>query len=61
MSATEIRNNGTALLQQSYACGFYNWAFDYFGPTYYARTDIKAAMAYLSDQARTHIRTSCRQ
>jgi hypothetical protein len=61
MSATEIRNNGTALLKQSYACGFYNWAFDYFGPTYYARTDIKAAMAYLSDQARTHIRTSCRQ
>jgi hypothetical protein len=61
MSASEIKTYGTALLNQSYACGFYNWTYNYFGPTYYARSDIKAAMADLSTKAKNHIRTSCRQ
>jgi hypothetical protein len=61
MSASEIRNYGSALLSQSYACGFYNWTYQYFGPTYYARSDIKSAMADLSNKAKAHARTSCRQ
>jgi hypothetical protein len=61
MTATEIRNYGSALLSQSYACGFFNWTYQYFGPTYYGRSDIKSAMADLSNKARAHARTSCRQ
>jgi hypothetical protein len=61
MSATEIRNYGTALLNQTYTCGFYNWMYEDFGPAYYARTDIKSAMTDLSNKAKAHIRTSCRQ
>jgi hypothetical protein len=61
MSASEIRNYGSALLSQSYACGFFNWTYQYFGPTYYARSDIKSAMSDLSNKARAHARTSCKQ
>jgi hypothetical protein len=61
MSASEIRSYGSALLSQSYACGFFNWTYQYFGPTYYARSDIKSAMSDLSSKARAHARTSCRQ
>jgi hypothetical protein len=61
MTASEIRNYGSALLSQSYACGFFNWTYQYFGPTYYSRSDIKSAMADLSSKARAHARTSCRQ
>ncbi|HEY4648430.1 MAG TPA: hypothetical protein VIG95_04950 [Gemmatimonadales bacterium] len=61
MSASEIKNYGTALLNNSYACGFYNWTYQYFGPTYYARSDVKSAMTTLSGMARNHARTSCRQ
>lgn len=58
MSATELRTYGTALLNESYACGFYMWTHI---TRYYDRTDIRAAMAELSGQARIHERTSCRQ
>ena len=61
MSAAEIRNYGNALVNQSYACGFYNWTYQYHGPTYYGRSDIKSAMAELSQKAKAHVRTSCRQ
>jgi hypothetical protein len=61
MSASEIRSYGTALLNQSYSCGFYNWTYNYFGPTYYNRSDIKSALTELSNKARAHVRTSCRQ
>jgi hypothetical protein len=61
MSASEIKSYGTALLNQSYACGFFNWTYQFFGPTYYARSDIKSAMATLSTKAKAHARTSCRQ
>jgi hypothetical protein len=61
MSASEIKTYGTALLNQSYSCGFYNWTYNYFGPTYYARSDIKAALGDLSTKAKAHVRTSCRQ
>ena len=61
MTATEIKNYGSALLAQSYACGFFNWTYQYFGPTYYARSDIKSALADLSSKAQAHAKTSCRQ
>ena len=61
MSASEIRTYGTALLNQSHACGFYNWSYQYHGPEYYARTDIKSAMTELSRKAKAHTRTSCQQ
>jgi hypothetical protein len=60
MSATEVRNYGTALLNNSYACGFFLWTYQY-GKTYYARSDIKAAMTDLSAKAKAHAKTSCRQ
>ncbi len=60
MSATELRTYGTALLNNSYACGFFQWTYLY-GKTYYARTDIKSAMADLSNKAKAHAKTSCRQ
>jgi hypothetical protein len=58
MSATEIRNIGNVLLNQSYACAFYLWQHD---TKYYGRSDIKAAMADLSAKAKLHTKTSCRQ
>jgi hypothetical protein len=58
MSATELRTYGSALLAQSYVCGFFMWNHN---TTYYARSDIKAAMTELSSKARSHAKTSCRQ
>jgi hypothetical protein len=58
MSATEVRNYGTALLNQSYVCGFFTWTWD---ATYYGRSDVKSAMSALSSKAKAHARTSCRQ
>jgi hypothetical protein len=61
MSATEIRNYGNVLLNQTYACGFFNWTYTLGGADYYARTDIKSALASLSTKAKAHVKTSCRQ
>jgi hypothetical protein len=61
MSAAEIKNYGTALLANTYGCGFFNWTYQYFGPTYYARADIKSAFTDISNKARAHARTSCSQ
>jgi hypothetical protein len=58
MSATEIRTYGSALLGQSYACGFFNWMFD---SRYYGRSDIRSAMSDMSSRARSHVKSSCRQ
>ena len=61
MSATELRNYGTALLSQTLACGWFNWSYLYTGSTYFGRADIKSAMTDLSNKAKAHVRTSCRQ
>jgi hypothetical protein len=61
MSATELRNYGTALLNQPYACGFVSWTYILGGSTYLARSDIKSAMTDLSTKAKAHAKTSCRQ
>jgi hypothetical protein len=58
MSASEIKTYGTALLNSSYSCGFYNWMFD---SPYFSRADVKSAFAALSLKSKAHVRTSCRQ
>lgn len=57
MSATEVRNYGTALLSNTYICGFHTWMWK---PTYYNRSDIKSAMTALSTKAKAHYRVLCR-
>jgi hypothetical protein len=61
MTATEIRNYGNVMLNQTYSCGFFNWTYILGGKEYMARTDIKSAMSYLSNKARYHVKTSCQQ
>jgi len=61
MSDTEIRNYGTALLNQSYVCGFVSWTYLYMGATYFARPAINAALTDLMNKAKGHVKTSCRQ
>ncbi len=58
MSASEIRNIGSALLSEGRACGLYNWTHD---SDYYNRSTIKSAMADVSAKARNHSKTSCKQ
>lgn len=58
MSATELRNYGSALLNKSYVCGYFSWTYD---SDYYDRSDIRKAMADLSAKARKHAKTACRQ
>lgn len=61
MTATEIRNYGTVLLNQTRACAFFNWTHILGGADYFNRTDIKSALSFLSLKAQAHLKTSCRQ
>jgi hypothetical protein len=58
MSASELKTYGTVLLNQSYACGFINWQHSL---TYFGRSDVQSAMATLSNMAKAHVKTACRQ
>jgi hypothetical protein len=59
MSASQLKSWGTSLLNQTYACGYFNgWKYD---ATYFGRSDIKTVMAELSNKAKSHLKTSCRQ
>jgi hypothetical protein len=58
MSAAELKQYGTGLLSQSYVCAFSMWRYS---STYYNRTDVKSAMGALSQLAKSHVKTSCRQ
>ena len=58
MSATEIRKYGAAMLGESHACAFFSWQHD---TEYFSRSDIRSAMADVSQKAKVHTRTSCRQ
>jgi len=58
MSATQVKNFGTVLLNQSYGCAFFMWQYN---SAYYGRSDIKSAMAALSLKAKAHPKTSCQQ
>ena len=59
MSASQLKSWGTSLLNQTYACGYFNGR--YYDATYFGRSDIKTVMADLSNKAKAHIKTSCRQ
>ena len=58
MSAKELTNYGTVLLNQSYDCGFVVWGYN---STYLGRSDVKSALSGLSSKAKTHAKTACRQ
>ena len=58
MSASEIRSYGYAMLGEGHACAFFNWQHD---TDYYNVSAIKSAMADVSNRARQHTKTSCRQ
>jgi hypothetical protein len=58
MSASEIRNYGSAMLAPSLACAFFMWTHD---REYYGRSDVRSAMSDVSAKARSHAKTSCRQ
>lgn len=58
MSAAELRSYGGALLAQSYVCGFSMWRYY---SSYYDKADIRSAMVELSNKAKAHAKTSCRQ
>jgi hypothetical protein len=57
MSASQLKSWGSILMNQSYACGFFNWRYD---SQYNARPDIKSAMASLAQMAQSHVKTPCR-
>ena len=56
LSASQVKDFGSALLADPYACAFISWKYD---AAYFARTDIKSAMALLSKKAKRHASTSC--
>lgn len=56
LSATQVESWGSVLLADSYPCAFISWK--YYDP-YLSRTDIKAAMARLSQKAAAHTARSC--
>ncbi|HEU4682552.1 MAG TPA: hypothetical protein VFS51_12430 [Gemmatimonadales bacterium] len=58
MSASELRSYGTALLNQTYTCAFYQWMYN---STYFGRSDVESAMADLSAKASARVKTSCSQ
>jgi hypothetical protein len=58
MSAAQLRSWGSTLLDESYVCGFFNWRYDL---KYNARSDIRGAMSYLAQRAKSHAKTSCQQ
>jgi hypothetical protein len=58
MSATELRSWGSILLDEPYVCGLFNWRYD---SKYNARSDVRSAMSYLSQRAKSHAKTSCQQ
>jgi hypothetical protein len=57
MSASQLRSWGSILMNEPYACAFFNWKYNV---TYNARTDIKAAMSTLLQTAQSRSPISCR-
>jgi hypothetical protein len=56
MSASLVQSAGSTLLAQSYPCAFISWTWI---DDYMFRSDIKAAMANLSEKAENHAGRSC--
>ncbi len=57
MSATQLRNWGSALVAESRACGFMLYRYE---ARYFDRTDIASALAELGQKAEDRQATSCR-
>jgi hypothetical protein len=58
MSASLVQSAGSTILAQSYPCAFVSWEWR---DAYMSRSDIKSAMAVLSDKAEAHAARSCRR
>lgn len=56
MSASLVQSAGSTILAQSYPCAFISWEWR---DAYMARSDIKNAMAVLSQKAENHAARSC--
>lgn len=57
MSAGQLRSWGATMLDDSYPCAFISWAYN---AKYMGRTDIRSAMGYLADKARSRPTKSCK-
>jgi hypothetical protein len=58
MSASLVQSAGSTILAQSYPCAFVSWEWR---DAYMSRSDIKSAMAVLSEKAEAHAARSCRR
>jgi hypothetical protein len=56
MSASQVLKWGGALLDDDYPCAFVSWKYD---ASYMSRSDIKSALAVLSQKAQQHAASSC--
>jgi hypothetical protein len=57
MSASQLRSWGGTLVSDPRACAFLSWKYS---AKYYGRSDIRSAMAYLANKAKTRSKKSCR-
>jgi hypothetical protein len=58
MTASQVRTWGSAMLSQPYICAFFMFRYH---PDYFARADIQAVMAELSEKARRLPNKPCRR
>lgn len=58
MSASLVKSAGSTILAESYPCAFLSWEWR---DSYMSRSDIKSAMAVLSEKAEAHAARSCRR
>lgn len=57
MSAAQIKEWGSVLAADPYACGFYSWRYT---PSYFDRPDIEAALGEIASKAKNRDRPSCK-
>jgi hypothetical protein len=57
MSASQLKSWGADLLSDSYPCAFLSWQYNV---KYMSRSDVKSAMAYLANKARSKATKSCK-
>jgi len=58
MTASQVRSWGAAMLAQPYVCAFFMFRYN---PDYFARPDIQAVMAELSEKAQSLPNKPCRR
>src|SRR5215217_4279363 len=56
LSPQQIESWGSALLSDSYPCAFISWQYR---ETYLSRPEIRTAMSYLAQKARSHAARAC--